>query len=68
MIDWAFGPRGMARVEWQCDPENAPSIATAQRLGMTHEGTLRKSFVLEGKRRDVMIWSLLPEEWKPDLA
>jgi ribosomal-protein-serine acetyltransferase len=65
MIDWAFGTRGMARVEWQCDPENANSIAVAKRLGMTHEGTLRRAFVLQGERRDVMVWSLISEEWKP---
>lgn len=63
MIDWAFGVRGMARVEWHCDPENGPSIATAKRLGLTCEGTLREAFVLDGQRRGVQIWSVLAHEW-----
>jgi RimJ/RimL family protein N-acetyltransferase len=65
MIDWALGPRGMARVEWHCDPENGRSVAAAGRLGMTCEGTLRKAFVMNGERRDVMIWSVLADEWNP---
>jgi RimJ/RimL family protein N-acetyltransferase len=64
MIDWAVGVRGMARVEWQCDPENGPSVATAQRLGFTCEGTLREAFVMNGERRGVQIWSMLAGEWK----
>ncbi|XVQ12140.1 GNAT family N-acetyltransferase [Spirillospora sp. CA-255316] len=65
MIDWALGSRGMARVEWHCDPENERSVAAAERLGMTHDGTLRKAFVMNGERRDVMIWSILAGEWNP---
>ncbi|GAA2450966.1 GNAT family protein [Actinomadura vinacea] len=64
MLRWAFETRGMARVEWQCDPENQRSIAVAERLGMTCEGTLLKAFVMNGQRRDVMIWSLLANEWE----
>ncbi|GAA3982247.1 GNAT family protein [Actinomadura viridis] len=64
MIDWAFGVRGMARVEWHCDPENARSVAAAERLGLTCEGTLREAFVMNGERRGVQIWSLLADEWR----
>ncbi|MFD0685501.1 GNAT family N-acetyltransferase [Actinomadura fibrosa] len=63
MAAWAFGPRGMHRVEWRCDPRNAPSVAVAKRLGMTLEGTLRESFLLDGERRDEQIWALLASEW-----
>ncbi|WP_031507633.1 GNAT family N-acetyltransferase [Streptomyces megasporus] len=64
MIDWAVGARGMHRVEWLVSPENTPSIAVAQRLGMTHEGTLRGVFALGGRRHDLQVWALLAEEWK----
>ena len=63
LIDWAFRARGMARVEWYCVPHNAPSIATAKRLGMTKEGTLREAFPFGGERQDVEVWSLLAAEW-----
>ncbi|MFB4313479.1 GNAT family N-acetyltransferase [Actinomadura sp. 21ATH] len=64
MIEWAVGERGMARVEWHCDPENGPSVATAKRLGFTCEGTLREAFVMDGERRGVQIWSMLASEWR----
>lgn len=63
MIDWAFGARGMNRVEWRCDPRNAASAAVARRLGMTCEGVLRQAFTVAGDRRDVQVWAILAAEW-----
>ena len=63
MIDWAFGARGMHRVEWRCSPANEPSRAAAKRLGMTLEGTLRGAFVRHGAHTDVEVWSVLATEW-----
>ncbi|MBE1533613.1 GNAT family N-acetyltransferase [Actinomadura algeriensis] len=64
MIDWAFGARGMARVEWLCDPANDASIAVARRLGMTLEGVRRKAYVHDGEPRDLQVWAVLDDEWK----
>jgi RimJ/RimL family protein N-acetyltransferase len=63
MIDWAVHVRGIARVEWICDATNEPSRAVAKRLGMTHEGTRRSDFLLNGERHDSEIWSILAPEW-----
>lgn len=63
MIDHAVRVRGMKRVEWYCAPGNQRSKATAARLGMTHEGTLRSSFVVAGARLDSEVWSVLADEW-----
>lgn len=63
MIDWAFRVRGMQRIEWRTDPKNLRSRAVAQRLGMTLDGTLRSSFIQDGARHDLEIWSLLAHEW-----
>ncbi len=63
MIDWVFGERGMHRVEWHTDPDNARSKAVAARLGMTYEGTLRSAYAVGGGRHDTEIWSLLAREW-----
>jgi RimJ/RimL family protein N-acetyltransferase len=63
MIDHAVRVRGMKRVEWLCAPANQRSKAVAVRLGMTHEGTLRSSFVIEGRRVDSEVWSVLADEW-----
>ncbi|QKW39188.1 GNAT family N-acetyltransferase [Actinomadura sp. NAK00032] len=63
MIDWAFGVRGLHRVEWLCDPRNTASAAVAKRLGMTCEGVHRQAFLLDGERRDVEVWAVLADEW-----
>lgn len=63
MIDWAFRARAMIRVEWRADPANAPSIAVAQRLGMTREGLLRQASRLGERQFDVEVWSVLAQEW-----
>lgn len=64
LIDWAIRERGVHRVEWHVDTENAASIAVARRLGMTREGVMRGNFLYRGSRRDTEIWSVLAPEWK----
>jgi ribosomal-protein-serine acetyltransferase len=59
LIDWAIGVRGMVRVEWLCDPRNEASIATARRLGFTHEGTHRKAFRVGDEHRDTQVWAIV---------
>ena len=65
MITWCFEERGLHRVEWRCAPQNLSSRAVAERLGFTHEGTLREAFDIRGTRVDLDMWSLLREEWAP---
>ena len=36
-LDWAFGPRGLTTLVSYIDPENARSIALAERLGATRD-------------------------------
>lgn len=63
LVDYAFGTRGMHRIEWVTTPTNLRSRAVAQRLGMTLDGVLRQEFLHHGERRDSEVWSLLAEEW-----
>jgi ribosomal-protein-serine acetyltransferase len=65
LIRWAIEERGMNRIEWRCVPHNARSIAVAQRLGMTYEGTLRQVFPFHGELLDAQVWSLLASEYDP---
>ncbi|MEV4253758.1 GNAT family N-acetyltransferase [Spirillospora sp. NPDC049652] len=51
MIDWAFRERGLTRAEWRTLPDNARSIRTAERLGMTRE--------------DEKLWALTSDAWNP---
>jgi ribosomal-protein-serine acetyltransferase len=63
MIDYAIRVRGLSRVEWFCDPSNERSKAAATRLGMTYEGTMRSSFVANGRRQDSEVWAVLADDW-----
>lgn len=63
LMGWAFGSRGMNRVEWRVVTSNLPSIAVAERLGMTYEGTLRQVFPGIDDLQDVEVWAMLAEEW-----
>lgn len=63
MIEWAFGERNLRRLEWRCAPGNEPSRAIPQKLGFTHEGTLRQVFKVREDFHDLEVWSLLRAEW-----
>ncbi|MGA4837916.1 GNAT family N-acetyltransferase [Streptomyces sp. G45] len=64
VLDWAVEERGIHRVEWWVNSDNAPSIAVAKRLGMSRDGVLRQSYLYRGKRHDQEVWSVLAPEWR----
>lgn len=64
IIDWAIEVRGIHRVEWWTSTRNTPSIAVAERLGMTLEGVRREAYLHHGERHDMEIWSVLAPEWR----
>lgn len=53
---------GVERVEWLCDPGNTRSSGLAVRLGFVHEGTLRSSYPLRGRRCDTAVYGLVEGE------
>ncbi len=63
MLDWAFDERGLHRVEWRCAPGNLASRRVAERLGLTHEGTLREVFRVGEERQDLEVWAVLARDW-----
>ncbi|KIX77874.1 GNAT family N-acetyltransferase [Streptomyces sp. JL4002] len=63
LIDYAFGERGMHRVEWHAATGNKKSLAVAERLGMTREGVMRQNHLHRGVRQDTEVWSILADEW-----
>jgi RimJ/RimL family protein N-acetyltransferase len=64
LIDWAIRERGIVRVEWHANPRNERSRAVARRLHMSHEGTHRSSFLINGARQDTEVWAVLATEWR----
>jgi ribosomal-protein-serine acetyltransferase len=63
VLDHAFGPLGVQRVELRTTPANQRSRSVAQRLGFTQEGVLRSAAVFPGDRQDEMVYGLLASEW-----
>lgn len=64
VLDHAFGPLGLHRVELQTTADNARSQRVAQRLGFTQEGVLREAAAFPTERRDVVVHGLLAREWR----
>jgi RimJ/RimL family protein N-acetyltransferase len=62
MTGWLF-ELGAARVFLMIQSENAASAAVARRAGFTREGTLRAYGVWQGRRQDVDVFAVLPDEW-----
>ncbi|MGW1771108.1 GNAT family N-acetyltransferase [Streptomyces sp. NPDC002104] len=60
----AFDDLGYRRYEWKCDSLNAPSRATAERLGFTFEGIFRQALVYKGRNRDTAWYSVVDTEWQ----
>jgi RimJ/RimL family protein N-acetyltransferase len=53
------------RVEWHASTLNVRSRRLAERLGFTHEGTMRSNYVLRGDRLDTDVLSLVGGELDP---
>ncbi len=60
--DWAFAALRLQRLQLRIDPENEASHRVAARAGYTREGVLRSSFVVRGRRTDVVMYSRLPSD------
>ncbi len=59
----AFGVAGVRRLEAEVNPANHASNALLQRLGFSHEGTLRQRWVNKGAAYDTHLYGLLADEW-----
>jgi ribosomal-protein-serine acetyltransferase len=51
------------RIEIQCAAENTKSSAIPKRLGFTFEGVLREAGLLNGRHRDLELYSMLRREY-----
>lgn len=62
-FEFGFEERGLAKIFAQADTRNHGSIRVMQKLGMTHEGTLRSHRLIHGERVDWVVYGLLRNEW-----
>jgi RimJ/RimL family protein N-acetyltransferase len=65
LVKIAFGLQDVERLEIHCDIENTKSAAIPQKLGFTHEATIRRNEKKDdGSRKKSMIWVLFKEEYE----
>jgi RimJ/RimL family protein N-acetyltransferase len=64
VLDHAFGPMRVRRLEAHIDPRNKASRGLAQRLGFTREGLLRERWVDKDEPTDIEVYGLLSREWR----
>jgi len=63
LLDYAFGPLGLHRIEARILPENQRSCRAFEKLGAVCEGTLRESFVKRGSYYDTRLYAILSSGW-----
>lgn len=68
MCAFGFDRLQLERIEGTCDPRNRASASVLGKLGMTHEGTMRRTVKIRTGWRDSELHSLIRPEWGSPLA
>jgi len=63
LVNGAFLARPLTRIELTVLPDNARAIRAYERVGFRREGVLRRYLYQNGAYRDVVLMSILHEEW-----
>ena len=63
IIKYLFEERGIERVQAKVLPQNIPSVRLLERVGMKKEALLRKGVCIKNSLSDVLIYSVLKEEF-----
>ncbi len=64
LLDYAFGRRGMHRMQIRAATGNLRSRAIPARLGFTFEGVQREAELLYDHYVDLAVYGLLAQEWR----
>jgi ribosomal-protein-serine acetyltransferase len=68
MLAHLFNQLRVHRVEIRCGTGNRESCAIPKRLGFQREGVAREADWVSGRWVDLVIWSMLEDEWKQRAA
>jgi RimJ/RimL family protein N-acetyltransferase len=63
VVDYAFGPFGLRRLEADIDPRNLRSVHALEQLGFVREGLLRERWQVGDEISDTAFMGLLAREW-----
>jgi len=64
VVEYAFGPLGLRRLEADTDPRNLASLRTLERLGFKREGLLRERWQVGDEISDSALLGLLARDWR----
>ncbi|HKP21353.1 MAG TPA: GNAT family protein [Thermoleophilaceae bacterium] len=64
VLDYAFGPLGLHRLEANIQPGNTASIALVRRCGFVREGFSERYLKIDGEWRDHERWAIRSELWE----
>jgi ribosomal-protein-alanine N-acetyltransferase len=64
ILDYVFLSKDTVRIQAHIDPRNIASQKVVEKNGFKKEGTIRKCFFAKGEWRDMLLYSILREEWK----
>ena len=64
VVDYAFGPLGLRRLEADTDPRNLASLRALERLGFQREGLLRERWQVGDEISDSALLGLLARDWR----
>lgn len=63
LLEFCFETLNMMRVQIRVDERNVRSNRAVERLGFTKEGVLRKERKLHGIPRNLIVYSIIDDEW-----
>lgn len=63
LLEYCFEVLNMMRVQIRADERNERSNRAIERLGFTKEGVIRKERRLHGVARNIVVYSIIDEEW-----
>jgi RimJ/RimL family protein N-acetyltransferase len=63
-LNYAFRELNLHRVQLSVFSYNEPAIRAYEKIGFKHEGTYREFLYRDGKRYDMLLYSILRPEWE----
>lgn len=64
LVDWGFEALELARVNAHAFGSNPASLRVLEKIGMKHEGCLRKHILKWDQWEDMVMYGVLREEWE----
>jgi ribosomal-protein-alanine N-acetyltransferase len=64
LLEFGFGEFHLHRIYATCDPRNIGSSKVLDKIGMTQEGRLRDTLLINDGWQDSLVFSILEHEWE----